>query len=260
MKEFGICCLSIVPVRKSPADQSEMVTQLLFGDMVIISRSYLGWYYIRQEYDNYEGWIDQKQITLLSERNFKTLVHLPKHVTLDIANILTTNEENYILPIVIGTTLHGLVKHTFYINDAIYSHEGNLYSSEEGSSREKIVENALIYQHAPYLWGGKTPFGIDCSGYTQMVYKISGIRILRDASQQASQGETINMLNEANPGDLAFFDNEEKKITHVGIILTNNRIIHASGKVRIDILDHQGIFNKEKNQYSHNLRIIKNFL
>jgi cell wall-associated NlpC family hydrolase len=114
--------------------------------------------------------------------------------------------------------------------------------------------------NSPYLWGGKSPFGIDCSGFTQMVYKLCGIKILRDAKQQAQQGSALSFIEEAVPGDLAFFDNEEGKIIHVGIVLKNNKIIHASGCVRIDTLDHQGIYNASAKTYTHNLRVIKNIL
>jgi cell wall-associated NlpC family hydrolase len=128
----------------------------------------------------------------------------------------------------------------------------------EGSlNKSNIVNTALLYLNTPYLWGGKTPFGIDCSGFTQMVYKLNGFNILRDASQQASQGEVLSFIEESSPGDLAFFDNNEGEITHVGIIMEDHRIIHAHGKVRIDLLDQSGIYNLDTKIHSHKLRMIK---
>jgi len=118
----------------------------------------------------------------------------------------------------------------------------------------------MMYLNAPYLWGGRSPFGIDCSGFTQVIYKLNGFKLPRDASQQATIGETLSFIEESESGDLAFFDNEEGNIIHVGIMLENNNIIHASGKVRIDKIDHQGIFNSETNTYSHRLRLIKKIL
>ena len=125
------------------------------------------------------------------------------------------------------------------------------------STKEVIVNTAIMFLNVPYLWGGKTPFGIDCSGLTQMVYKINGYKLLRDASQQASQGEVLSFIEESEPGDLAFFDDDQGNITHVGIILANNYIIHASGKVRIDRLDQSGIYNSEIKKHTHKLRVIK---
>ena len=114
-----------------------------------------------------------------------------------------------------------------------------------------------MYLNSPYLWGGRSPFGIDCSGFTQMVFKLNGIKLPRDAYEQAEIGKTLNFIEETQKGDLAFFDNEEGKIIHTGIIIDKNKIIHSSGKVRIDNLDHYGIFNAETGKYSHNLRLIK---
>ncbi|MFQ3326821.1 MAG: cell wall-associated NlpC family hydrolase, partial [Salibacteraceae bacterium] len=132
--------------------------------------------------------------------------------------------------------------------------------SKEALSRSKILENALLYINSPYLWGGKSPFGIDCSGLAQMVYKIAGKKLPRDAYQQAEIGTTLSFVEEAEDGDLAFFDNEEGSIIHVGILMNENEIIHASGKVRIDKIDHQGIFNVDTNTYSHKLRLIKQII
>ena len=123
-----------------------------------------------------------------------------------------------------------------------------------------MAQTAFMYLNAPYLWGGKSPFGIDCSGFTQMVYKLNGYSLLRDASQQATQGVPLSFIEESEAGDLAFFDNEEGKIIHVGLIMDDNYIIHASGKVRIDRLDHLGIYNAELNKHTHKLRVIKKII
>jgi len=123
-----------------------------------------------------------------------------------------------------------------------------------------MLENALMYLNAPYLWGGRSPFGIDCSGFTQMVYKLCGIKLKRDAFMQADQGSSVHLLDESQPGDLAFFDNEEGKIIHVGILTAKNRIIHSSGNVRIDSIDHHGNFNQETKRNSNNLRLINRTL
>jgi len=128
------------------------------------------------------------------------------------------------------------------------------------SQKKHLINNALIFLNAPYLWGGRTPFGIDCSGFTQIIYRLQGIKIPRDAYQQADLGTPLNFIEESEEGDLAFFNNNEGKIVHVGLIMKNNQIIHASGKVRIDKIDQKGIFNIEKNKHTHKLRIIKKLI
>ena len=257
--EFGICHLSVIPVRTDPSDKSEMCTQILFGEIFIVFESFKNWRKVRLAYDNYEGWIDRKQYTDISEEEFKKINDSELYVSQDLVQLLIINQTE-MQPILLGSSLPRLTGHSFFINETKYSYEGNLSDPYRKVSSNDIIENSYFYFNTPYLWGGRSPFGIDCSGFTQMVYKLSGIKLYRDANQQAEQGEVINLVNETEPGDLLFFDNEDKKIIHVGIKMIGDKIIHASGKVRIDRIDHQGIFNTEINSYTHQLRLIKRII
>lgn len=259
---FGICNLSIVPCRREPSDRSEMVTQLLFGDIFEILEANEKWIKIKITYDNYECWIDKKQFQLINRTAFEKISKSSPTLSFDIVSAIKNKDTKNILPIVIGSLLPNFDKNSFAIDKDLWEYEGHTTSPVSNPSKKKIIENAFLFLNAPYLWGGKTPFGIDCSGFTQMVYKlsVSGSKLLRDAYQQAEQGTSLSFVEEAEAGDLAFFDNAEGKITHVGIVLDNNQIIHASGKVRIDKLDHHGIYNTELKKYSHQLRVIKRIL
>jgi cell wall-associated NlpC family hydrolase len=236
-----------------------MTTQLLFGDLVVINESWNNWLKIRNVYDNYEGWVDQKQINELSENEFHLLNKAPAQYTKDLAELVHL-EPGQIIPVLYGSTIRNLVETKFQILNMQFSFAGQLSLSEPNIKINSVIEDALIFLNAPYLWGGKTPFGIDCSGLTQTVFKVNGIELLRDAAQQATQGETISLIDESEPGDLVFFDNEEGKIVHVGLMIKKSKIIHASGKVRIDSIDHQGIYNQELQKYTHKLRLIKRFI
>ncbi len=247
---YGLCNLSIVPLRLDYSDRSEMVSQVLYGDLFEILEVTEKWSRIKLTFDNYEGWIDNKQFIRLSENDYSSLNQLPLKLSTNLLDIVTTST-NELLPISVGSNI-SVAKYLDHL------FEGEINNSN--FSKSNIVEIAHLYLNSPYLWGGKTPFGIDCSGFTQMVYKINGIKLYRDASQQVTQGEVLSFIEESEPGDLAFFDNEEGIITHVGIILENNKIIHAHGKVRIDHIDHSGIFNTEKQFHTHKLRVIKRIL
>ena len=256
--EYGICNISAVPVRREPSDQSEMVSQLLFGETFSITEIMLKWVKIHIDHDNYEGWIDKKQFLSLDESNYSKINIQKTHLCLDIVSPLNFLTHNTTLSILLGSSLPGLAEDgTFSLLNNRYKYEGNSIETPSLSLRKKTVELATLYLHAPYLWGGRSPFGIDCSGFTQMVYKLAGVKLMRDTSQQATQGETISFINEALPGDLVFFDDEEGNIIHSGILLESNQVIHASGKVRIDTIDHHGIYNRETGGYTHSLRIIK---
>ncbi len=258
--KFGICTFCSIPLRFLPEHKSEMVNQLLFGDLFRVYDSKDEWAFINLIHDGYQGWIPAKQITFLSEEEFKTLDSSNKYSSLELFHQISNLSNNEIYSILLGSTIYTNSNRSFFIGKDEFKFDGLLSSTHENTDRNKIIEYSKLYLHAPYLWGGRSPFGIDCSGLTQMAYKMAGINILRDASQQSGHGETINLLSEAKAGDLVFFDNEEEIITHVGILLSGSLIIHASGKVKIDHLDHQGIFSIEEKKYTHKLRLIKSLL
>ena len=245
--QYGICNLNIVPLRFEPSDKSELVSQLLYGDYFKILEQRKYWSKIRLAFDSYEGWIDNKQYVEISEDQYKSLHKETPKLSTDLVEFIQ-DKNNQLHPIVLGSTMNGL-------SILEHIHDGNVTNNK--NSKNNLVQTAFLYLNAPYLWGGKTPFGIDCSGFTQMVYKLNGYKLLRDASQQATQGEALSFIEESEPGDLAFFDNSEGIITHVGIIMEDNYIIHAHGKVRIDRLDHSGIYNVDKKTHTHKLRVIK---
>ncbi|WP_296297915.1 C40 family peptidase [Lentimicrobium sp.] len=254
----GICYLSLVAVRSAPSETSGMVNQLLFGDLLDIGERHEGWIKITSRHDAYEGWCDEKQITLLSAETMEVLGHSSRKVVTGTTAALTSPGLPS-LTVVQGSLL-------FQLSNGSIAGPGGEYFLSEGDSvnpvlrqPDEIVETAASYLKAPYLWGGRSPFGIDCSGLTQIVFKQKGIKIKRDAWQQASQGQLVNLIEEVIPGDVAFFDNEEGKIVHTGILTGRGTVIHASGEVRIDQVDHHGIFNKSKGKYTHKLRLIRRF-
>ncbi|MDF2438067.1 MAG: hypothetical protein K0Q95_2443 [Bacteroidota bacterium] len=254
---FGICNLSIIPCRKEASDRSEMVTQLLFGDHFEVLETLGSWCRIKISYDNYECWIDKKQFLPIAQPTFDIFNSTEIYSINELIGIITHNNTKQLFPVPIGSTLPNFDNGECAVENQSYLYEGAFINGRLPFTKAGIMETAMMYLNAPYLWGGKTPFGIDCSGFTQMVYKLNGIKLKRDAYQQAEQGETLSFVEEAEAGDLAFFDNDEGRIVHVGIVMDHNKIIHASGKVRIDGFDHQGIFNNEKKDYSHRLRLLK---
>ncbi len=253
---YGICHLSNIPLRKEASDASEMTNHVLFGEIFQVLEKTKNWVRVRLAHDGYEGWISDKQFKEIEQSEYQEMLDKTPVFCLDIAQILI--QGSTLNTILLGSTLPFFEAGKCTVAGQESSYNGSSSGIEKGQgSKGRIIEIAYMYLNAPYLWGGRSPFGIDCSGLTQMAYRLAGFDLKRDAWQQAEQGSTFNLLDEAEPGDLVFFDNEEGKINHVGILLKDHKIIHASGKVRIDSLDHHGIFNAETKRYSHQLRLVK---
>ncbi len=252
----GICLQSFIPVRLEPSEKAEMVTQLLFGELFSVSEHNRETRFslIKNESDGYEGWIDEKTITYIPEKKLEILRSYPEKIVrkreyriVDVHKKEMWLSAGSVLRIEPGNNIYGTL--SMYTQDM-----------KDYSAREIAEQAAGEWVNVSYLWGGKTVFGTDCSGLVQNIFKQAGLNIPRDASLQFDLGKSVNFIFEAQPGDLAFFDNEEGIINHVGMILSGNRILHASGKVKIDLLDQQGIYSSEKGNYTHKLRVMRNLI
>lgn len=246
--KYGYCHLSLAPLRKENNHRSELISQFLFGDCFKVIKQKGEWLLVSGLLDQYEGWIEIKQQSEISENEALSNTKNPKF-SFDLVHYVSN--QSSLIPILLGSNLA-----TNSLFDIHY--DGQLVPSKK--EKEMLTEFAMLYLHAPYLWGGKTPFGIDCSGLVQMVYRLQGIFLPRDAAQQAEVGTTLSFVEESEPGDLAFFDDEHGTIVHVGILLKNHHIIHAHGSVRIDRIDQTGIYNSTLNKHSHKLRLIKRII
>jgi cell wall-associated NlpC family hydrolase len=242
-----ICIVPVAPLRAGSSHKEEMVSQLLFGETAEVLSETKDFFYLRMHLDGYEGWCQKTQLQLL-DAPLKTAA---KNFTANWENALTYNGQS--MRVSLGTPIVDFHTSNFKTEytGAIWDAAKIIYSA---TAMESLAKQFL---GTSYLWGGRSVYGIDCSGFVQMVFKLFNFSLPRDAYQQAAMGEAIGFLGEARCGDLAFFDNEQGKITHVGILLNSNTIIHASAIVRVDLIDQAGIVNSTTGIRTHQLRTIK---
>ena len=257
---FAICNVSVMPLRKEPSHAAEQVSQLLFGEKAeVLEINDKEWARIRCAWDDYEGWGKLSQIKLVQYKEYKKPIKF----------LSATHEDKLVISgepmwLALGSSLFNLKGKKIPNGNSIGIYKGKKIDIEKAEATgADIVQAAAMYMHAPYLWGGRTIAGIDCSGLSQMAYKLYNKVLPRDAWQQALEGTTVDFLQEAKDGDLAFFDNAEGKIIHVGVLLSNNKIIHAtdtSGRVVTDSIDQGGIISHQLRRRTHSLRLIKRYL
>lgn len=255
----AICLLSVVPMRKEPSHRSEMVSQLLFGEYVTMGEERDDFVWVTCFSDGYRGWVQATQLKRMASSQMLSTEHYLGSFT----GSVMVDGRSRMVPF--GVPVYGSKKlnEPLLLDDSLVRYslsEKEVWKSNETILTKETLDKAIsVYLDTPYLWGGKSVFGIDCSGFAQQVFKLFGKKILRDAYLQAEEGESVASLDEARLGDLLFFQNEKGRITHVGILRENNEIVHASGKVRIDVMDRDGIINQENGKRTHHFHSISRF-
>ncbi len=254
---IGICNITVAALKSEPNHKSELETQILFGESVKALGEEIGaWIKVETCWDSYQGWVLKNQMCWQNQEV------VPEYILSPQGGYVYKNGSKLIMPF--GASLPYLNNHNFAFGNNAFSVDGALWQPNTNLLNNKNLNNiCTAYMHAPYMWGGRTNFGIDCSGFSAMVYKYFNVPLMAKASWQCTQGQVVDFLQNIVGGELAFFDDENGDITHVGIMLNESEIIHASettGFIAIDDLDNEGIINRLTGKRTHHLRVVKKII
>jgi gamma-D-glutamyl-L-lysine dipeptidyl-peptidase len=259
MTKNVVCLLPAVPVRSGPSHEEEMATQMIFGEHARVIEDRDKWSLIEICRDGYQGWVHKYSVREIPDATAQSMsASIPRTLgSLILQAENRSDRQRFHIPA-------GSLLYDYEPGSATFTAGGEIYTCLQEpvfftgkSIIENIVGAASQFLNVPYLWGGKTAFGIDCSGLTQVVYSLFGIKLPRNSRQQVNLGKPVSGPEAAQTGDLAFFENEQGRIIHTGIAAGEGRIIHASGMVRTDRLDQKGIYNDSLGIYTHRLQVIK---
>ena len=272
---YAVVLHSVVPVRQEPREGAEQDTQLLFGELCRIIETVPGWYKIHNESDGAEGYVDAIMVSPMSDEEYTAysaaLGRSTARVMLPMTYAVSDNNGQTI-PLTLGTLLPDYANGQFQVLGVSFRIDSAAVAEQPMPLNQNNLMQVLRFMlNTPYLWGGKNALGMDCSGMTQTVMSLFGIRLPRNASQQVNCGEQVKSLSMAQPGDLVFFDHADTdcngslphncsgdtRITHVGLLLDSERVIHCSGRVKIEHIDERGILSTERQGYTHHLAAIK---
>ena len=260
--KYAIINYSLVAVRKAPTEKSEMINQLLLGEEVIIHRTIQSWMCVESVFDGCSGWVNRVALDQVEEDEKHSLNNKNSIIVPRLNSASIPGEKNSTIHLMPGSRLLSFNSSSgdYTIGNQTYKLANRIDKELMKCDRRCITDTALSFLNAPFLWGGRSPFGTDSTGMIQNVGKIHGLSLPREAAQQVNMGLAINFIEEAKPGDLAFFDNDDGEIIHAGIMVEKGKILHAFGSVRIDAIDHQGIFREDTGEYTHQLRVVKNII
>lgn len=262
MMILGITTAGIVPLRREKSERSVLASQALFGEMVEVLREEGRWCRVRMLHDGTEGWMRKDGFVGVDEEFVRCSMDGVPFVTRDMFSIVMRDGDwvGQLVPAGSVLPLYERTTGCFRVGDDTYRLVGSLPVVGTGNARESIARYALMYYNAPYVTGGRSPRGIDNTGLVQMAYRLAGVCVPRQLASLAAGGQTLSFLEEALPGDVVLFGDESGAVTHAGLLWEAGRVIHASGRVRVDKIDHHGIFNETTKRYTHALKLIKRFL
>lgn len=254
--DYKICVVPVMPMRAEPSHRSEMVSQLVFGECTtVLEQGRDGWLRVQNQYDRYEGWVTVNQTTDIEEDFFQEVTE--EYTPEFLSPIMVSGRQ---MNVPLGSFLKGMRHGEMQWGKVPVIFKGEPWKPDHTAITDKLIKQiAFKFLNTPYLWGGRSVFGIDCSGFTQSVFRLAGKVLPRDASVQARCGDELPHKQKPHCGDLAFFKNKEGKIVHVGLMLNDFEIIHSAGKVHVDKLDDYGILNNETNEHTHQLAMVRRF-